>query len=100
MAADLAVSPIDSPDVHEEHRHARIPMRLRIVNLIAVILPLAGLIVAAMLLWGWGFSWVHLSVMLGMYLATVLGVTVGYHRHFTHRSFETNPVMKAILGIF
>jgi len=34
-----------------------------------------------------------------MYLLTGLGITVGFHRLFTHQSFETNPVVKFIFGI-
>lgn len=42
-----------------------------------------------------------LWILLGSYVATALGVTVGYHRLFTHRSFETyRPIrwLFAILG--
>jgi len=63
------------------------------------VLPFLGLAAAVFLLWGWGFSWVHLGLLLGMYIPTALGVTVGYHRLFTHRSFETNRVVQFILGV-
>lgn len=72
---------------------------LRIATLLAVILPFVGLVAAAVSLWGWGFSWGELALLLGMYLATAIGITVGYHRLFTHRSFETNRVVKFILGV-
>src|SRR5947199_2209275 len=39
-----------------------------------------------------------MSLLLGMYLLTGLGITVGFHRLFTHRSFETNRVMQFILA--
>ena len=76
----------------------RITLGVRLANLVAVTLPFAGLIVAIVLLWGHGFSWVHLGLMLGMYVATVFGITVGFHRLFTHRAFETNRTVKFILG--
>ncbi|MEX0886830.1 MAG: fatty acid desaturase [Phycisphaeraceae bacterium] len=76
-----------------------VALRVRILNLTAVILPLVGLAAGAYLLWGQGFSWLHLGLMLGMYLLTTLGVTLGFHRLCTHRSFETNAVVKATLGI-
>jgi len=72
---------------------------IKTVNLAAVVLPLVGVVVACILLWGWGFSWVHLGLLLGMYLVTGLGITIGYHRLFTHRAFQTNNVMKSILAI-
>ena len=34
-----------------------------------------------------------------MYVATGLGVTVGFHRHFTHRSFKTSRPLRAILAV-
>jgi len=70
----------------------------RIINLVGVILPFLGVIVAGYLLWGGAFSWLPLSLLIGMYVLTVLGVTVGFHRLYTHRSFETNALMQAILG--
>ena len=70
-----------------------------VANLAAVILPFLGLAAAAFLLWGWGFSWVHLGLLLGMYVPTALGITVGYHRLFTHRSFETNRVVQFVLAV-
>ena len=71
----------------------------RIATLIVVIAPFAGLVAAIALLWGIGFSWVHLWLLLGMYLFTAIGITVGYHRYFTHKSFETNVAVRAVLGV-
>jgi len=72
----------------------------RCLTLVVIILPLAGVIAAPFLLWGWGFSWVDLGLMVGLYVLTGLGITVGYHRLFTHLSFETKPVVKFILAVF
>ncbi|MAE64555.1 MAG: acyl-CoA desaturase [Phycisphaeraceae bacterium] len=82
-----------------EHDVGKMSITARVVNIIAVVLPFAGLITAIFLLWGWGFSWCALGVLLGMYVATVLGVTVGYHRLYTHRSFETRGVVKVALTV-
>jgi stearoyl-CoA desaturase (delta-9 desaturase) len=71
---------------------------MRLANLVAVVVPFAGLVAAGVLLWGWGFSWVQLGLLLGMYALTALGITVGFHRLFTHRSFETNRVVQVILA--
>jgi stearoyl-CoA desaturase (delta-9 desaturase) len=66
----------------------------------AVILPFLGLVAAIVLLWGWGwFSWLDLGLMVGLYALSGLGVTVGYHRLFTHRSFQAGAVVKATLAI-
>jgi stearoyl-CoA desaturase (delta-9 desaturase) len=68
------------------------------VNLGLVLIPFAALVVAIVLLWGVALSWPHLAVFGGMYLLTVLGITVGYHRYFTHRSFKTSKPIAALLA--
>lgn len=77
----------------------RISTALKVANMLAVTLPLVGLVAAIVLLWGWGFSWVQLGLLVGMYTATAVGITVGFHRLFTHRSFETNRVVQLVLGV-
>jgi stearoyl-CoA desaturase (delta-9 desaturase) len=72
---------------------------MRAVVLAAIVLPLIGLGVAIWSTWGWGFSWFYLGMLVVMYLATGLGITVGYHRLFTHKSFETGRVATFILGV-
>jgi stearoyl-CoA desaturase (delta-9 desaturase) len=93
----LTQSPIEAP-LSESEAHT-ISLALRLTNLGAILLPFAGLLVAVLLLWGWGFSWTHLFILVGMYLATGLGITIGYHRLFTHRSFETIGAVKFILAV-
>jgi stearoyl-CoA desaturase (Delta-9 desaturase) len=81
-------------------RHAAAPLKLRIVNLIAVLLPFVGFIAALVLLWGIAFNWIYLALLAGMYMITAVGITVGYHRLFTHKSFETVAPVRALLAIF
>ncbi len=71
----------------------------RIATGIAVVVPLIGLMVAIWGLWGWGFTWVEFFLLAAMYLATGFGITVGYHRLFTHSSFETFGFVKVVLGV-
>ena len=66
---------------------------------LAVLLPVAGLVMAIILSCLWGFSWVNFGVMLGMYVVTALGITVGFHRLFTHRSFETFNRVKFLFAV-
>src|SRR5262249_56127438 len=42
------------------------------------------------------FDWVLFGI---LYVFTGLGVTVGYHRLISHRSFECHPWVKALLLI-
>jgi stearoyl-CoA desaturase (delta-9 desaturase) len=57
------------------------------VNLAAVVIPFAATIAAIVLLWNSFVSWTDLAIMAVMYVVTGFGVTVGFHRLLTHRSF-------------
>jgi stearoyl-CoA desaturase (Delta-9 desaturase) len=63
------------------------------------LLPMLALGVAAWLAWGGLLRTSDLLVFAILYLATGLGVTVGFHRLFTHRSFKTGPVVRGVLGV-
>jgi stearoyl-CoA desaturase (delta-9 desaturase) len=76
----------------------RTSVGMQTANLAGVVLPFLGLAAAGVLLWGWGFSWVQLGLLLGMYLLSALGITVGFHRLFTHRSFETYRPVQFLLA--
>ncbi|MDY3551967.1 acyl-CoA desaturase [Gemmata sp. JC717] len=67
--------------------------------LTGVFVPLAGVAAAAALAWRNGLlGWADVGLFLGMYVAVMLGTTVGFHRLFTHRSFETVKPVQFILG--
>ena len=70
-------------------------------NLAVIVLPLAGVALAGVLLWGRMVGPVELVILGVGYIVTGLGITVGYHRLFTHRSFETHRIVRyafAVLG--
>jgi stearoyl-CoA desaturase (Delta-9 desaturase) len=69
-------------------------------TLAAMILPPLGLVIAIALAWGWGVTWVDISLLGGFYLLTAVGITVGFHRLFVHRSFETVTAVKVALAAF
>jgi stearoyl-CoA desaturase (Delta-9 desaturase) len=66
---------------------------------IFVIVPVLALVAAVPLAWGWGLSWLDVGLAAAMYLISVLGVTVGFHRLFTHRSFTASPALRSTLAI-
>jgi len=76
-----------------------LPPSVKLINLVAVASPFIGFIAAMTFLWGWGFNWMYLTIMLCMLFPTALSITIGYHRLFTHRSFETIGPVKFILGV-
>ncbi len=71
------------------------------VNLVAVALPFVAFIAAIVLLWNSAVSATDLGILAVMYVLTGLGVTVGFHRLLTHRSFAVPKPLEytfAILG--
>ena len=70
------------------------------IYMLGIVLPFLGLVAAVSLLWGWGFDWQHAVVFGVMYFLTSVGVTVGYHRLFTHKAFKTVPAVSATLAFF
>ena len=67
--------------------------------LFLTILPFVGVITAAVMLWGTGLSLVDAGLFTVFYLFTGLGITIGFHRLFTHRSFKPNRALKIVLGV-
>jgi stearoyl-CoA desaturase (delta-9 desaturase) len=72
---------------------------VRIFVLIIVVTPLLGTVLAIRLLWQFAVNWSDLALLAVMYSAIIPGVTIGYHRMLTHRSFRPHPVVKAIFLI-
>ena len=73
----------------------------RIANLAGVITPVVGLLIAIVLLWNRAVDWIDIGLLIGTYLVTGLGVTVGFHRLLTHRAFKTQKPLElgwAVLG--
>ncbi len=68
-------------------------------NLIAVVLPFLAFVAAVALLWNRLVSWTDLALLAFMYLITAFGVTVGYHRLFAHRAFETYRPIRYALAV-
>ena len=64
-----------------------------------VLLPMVALVVAVPLAWGWGLSWLDVGLAAGFYFLSGLGVTVGFHRYFTHRAFKANRGLRNGLAI-
>ena len=71
----------------------------QVVTLVAVVVPPLGVAAAAGLLWNVAFHPVDVVLLAGMYFVCAFGITIGFHRYFTHRSFEAKAPVKATLAI-
>jgi stearoyl-CoA desaturase (Delta-9 desaturase) len=74
--------------------------KLKIVNLVAIATPFIGFIAAVSFFWGTLFNGTQLAIFGFMYFTTTLGVTIGYHRLFTHSSFKTSRLVTGLLAAF
>jgi stearoyl-CoA desaturase (delta-9 desaturase) len=82
-----------APRVAEERR-AEEKNRVRLLESPGfVLMHLACLLV----LWV-GVSWVAVAVCVAMYFVRMFGITAGYHRYFSHRSYKTSRVFQFALA--
>jgi stearoyl-CoA desaturase (delta-9 desaturase) len=63
------------------------------------VIPVLALGLVAWQLWNKLLGWSDLIVFVIMYVTTGLGITVGFHRLFTHRSFKTGKTVRAVLAV-
>src|SRR5579872_6075811 len=90
-----------NPPLFNGVRHGGIPGLIkRIENTFLVGIPLFGSIVAIHQIARNGITGIDLLSFLLFYLLTGLGVALGLHRYFSHKSFETTPAIAVLLGAF
>ncbi|MCA1840546.1 MAG: acyl-CoA desaturase [Actinomycetota bacterium] len=87
------VTPIVIPDASSKRKLER---RLTVV---VTVLPFLGVIAAVWLVWGRGISWSDVVIFAFTYIVSGMGVTVGFHRLLTHRSFDAPKAVKVALAI-
>ncbi|HEY6789427.1 MAG TPA: acyl-CoA desaturase, partial [Trebonia sp.] len=71
----------------------------RILIAIFVGVPFLALLAAVPLAWGWGLGWHDIVIGGVFYVVSGLGVTVGFHRYFTHRSFKAVRPVRIALAV-
>src|SRR4051794_28883530 len=64
-----------------------------------VIVPFLAFLAAVPVVWGWGMGWTDVALFAVFYYVSGLGVTVGYHRMFTHGSFKAIRPLRIALAI-
>ena len=94
-----SAKPAVHPNPEPNEAAAQSDTKHKIAVLAVVVLPFIGLIVAIILAWGSGVDALSLGLFAAFSIATILGVTVGYHRYFTHKSFKTRDWIKFLLGV-
>ncbi|GAA1184445.1 acyl-CoA desaturase [Pseudonocardia alaniniphila] len=64
-----------------------------------MVIPLLAVAAAVPLAWGWGLSWLDVGLAAAFYVLSGLGVTVGFHRYFTHGSFKAKRPLRIALAV-
>ena len=78
----------------------RVVLIKRIENTVLIGIPLLGSILGLLHIVRHGLSWIDASAFLVFYALMGLGVALGMHRHFTHKSYEAAPLLRFLLGAF
>ncbi len=68
--------------------------RDQVVTLIGALGPLMATVLAMVMVWERYVTWRDVALLVGMYFVTGIGLTVGFHRMLTHRSFQANPAVR------
>lgn len=66
---------------------------------IFVAVPLAALVAAIPVAWGWGLGWHDIVLALVFYYVSGLGISMGFHRYFTHSSYKAKTGLRVALAI-
>jgi stearoyl-CoA desaturase (delta-9 desaturase) len=61
--------------------------------------PMLALAASVPAAWGWGLSWLDIGLAAFFYCLTCLGVTIGFHRYFTHGAFKANRALRIALAV-
>lgn len=72
----------------------------RRITIAAVVVPFLAFLGAVVLLWGGAVTWRDLAILGVMYAFVGFGVTIGFHRLLTHRSFDAPTPVRMALAIF
>ncbi|GAA2146834.1 fatty acid desaturase [Kitasatospora kazusensis] len=93
-AAELPPSAVSATRGGEKQGAAE---RITLGLFIAV--PFLALAAAVPVAWGWGLGWLDLTIAVVMYFVACHGITIGFHRFFTHGSFKANRPLEIALAV-
>jgi stearoyl-CoA desaturase (Delta-9 desaturase) len=90
--------PVPEPPAAEHQPEGRFDLAERVANAVVLGAPALLLAVAVRLSWQRQLHWQDLLVLTLCYIPTGLGITVGFHRLFTHRAFKAGAATRAVLA--
>jgi stearoyl-CoA desaturase (delta-9 desaturase) len=69
------------------------------ITALVVGIPALGAVAAIAWAVTFGVTALDVALLVGMYTVSILGITLGFHRHFTHGSFRARPWLRVVLAI-
>jgi stearoyl-CoA desaturase (Delta-9 desaturase) len=92
----------DSASVESAGAAPRLKRKVRVEQIVLfafITIPFLALLAAVPFAWGWGLTWHDIVIATVMYAVAGHGVTVGFHRYFTHGSFRAKRWLRVALAI-
>jgi stearoyl-CoA desaturase (delta-9 desaturase) len=96
---ETSAGPVHQGPTPEEIQEPVLENLDRFVTGLITVVPLALVVLAGWQLWNRELHWRDIVIFLVMYIPIGLGVTVGFHRMLTHRSFKTSPWLRGLFAI-
>jgi len=93
------ISPEQNDITLDDANSMEVSPGLRIAIAAFIVVPLLAVAAAIPVAWGGWVSWVDISLLIALWAITALGITVGYHRFFTHGSFKAPRAVKITLAL-
>jgi stearoyl-CoA desaturase (delta-9 desaturase) len=100
----MTTSPTLQPEAQPEIQHATMggetqSLKEQVTLAIFIAVPFLAVLAAIPVAWGGWLGWTDVIIAASMYWFTGHGITVGYHRLFTHKSFKPNRFAKNALAV-
>src|SRR6476659_10730234 len=99
LAPDVAAPPAPTRTAEPIMAAETTPGWENIILTVFIAVPFLALVAAVPFAWGWGLSWRDVALAVIMYAVSGHGITVGFHRYFTHGSFRANRGLKNALAV-
>ncbi|HWC82908.1 MAG TPA: acyl-CoA desaturase [Pseudonocardiaceae bacterium] len=95
----MSTTAVTGQPSHRGILNGKRPMAAHIAVYAFVIVPFLAVLVAIPVAWGWALSWLDVLLVVAAYTANILGVTVGFHRYFTHGAFKAKRWLRVTLAV-